>query len=220
MAFSSVRCCPLRIGIARLKCRADYEFERPGAADREDNVRWRRAPSHGGGSGLLYPLARSSGAGDRSWDFVAWISCWAANRSLRSTNPDQLPRKRATQANRTGSARTRTGLDRLAGAAIPKLVLSELAILAAAAIEPDVRWTAITSGLTGDASTNARHCAAAAFRNVVTALGAVRLPCPRRQSCPRSHHLVRDGIIDLILHGTVRSPPTRHRRCPKVAGYR
>jgi len=93
-------------------------------------------------------------------------------------------------------------------------VLSELAVFAASTIEPDVHRTAITSRLTYDAGPDARNRKAARFRNFVTAFHAVRLALAPWHARPRPHHFVRDGVVDLILHSSVWSPPVRHRHHP------
>ena len=100
------------------------------------------------------------------------------------------------------------------GRAEEAAALSELAVLAAPAIEPDVRRTAITSRLARDAGPDARDRKAAPVRDVVAAFHAVRLALARRHARPRPHHLVRDGVVDLVLHSSVRSPPVRHRCHP------
>jgi hypothetical protein len=89
-----------------------------------------------------------------------------------------------------------------------------LAVFAASAIEPDVCRTAITSRLTRNAGPDSGERTAARFRDFVTAFHAVWLSLTRRHARPRSHHLVRDGIVDLILHRPVWSPPVCHCRYP------
>lgn len=90
--------------------------------------------------------------------------------------------------------------------------LFKLAVFAAPAIEPDVRRTAIASRLTHDAGSYSGQRPATRLRYFVTAFHAVGLSLTAKHACPRSHHLVRDGIIDLILHCPVWSPPARHCR--------
>jgi hypothetical protein len=92
--------------------------------------------------------------------------------------------------------------------------LFKLAVFAAPAIEPDVRRTAIASRLTHDAGSYSGQRPATRLRYFVTAFHAVGLSLTARHACPRSHHLVRDGIVDLILHRPVWSPPVCHYRYP------
>lgn len=92
------------------------------------------------------------------------------------------------------------------------MALSELAVFAAPAIEPDVCRTEITSRLTFNAGPDARHREAAPFRDVVAAFHAVRLALTCWHARPRPQHFVRDGVFNLILHSSVWSPPVRHGR--------
>jgi hypothetical protein len=92
--------------------------------------------------------------------------------------------------------------------------LFKLAVFAAPAIEPDVRRTAITSRLTHDAGSCSGQRPATRLRYFVTAFHAVGLSFTGGHACSRSHHLVRDSIVDLILHRPVWSPPARHCRNP------
>ena len=92
--------------------------------------------------------------------------------------------------------------------------LFELAVFAAPAIEPDGCRTAIPLRLARNAGFDSRQRLPARFRYFVTAFHAMGLRLTGWHARPRSHHLVRDGVIDLILHRPVWSPSTRHYRCP------
>ena len=128
-------------------------------------------------------------------------------------HPDQPPRGQPRSAAPwrpcAGPARSQAGRAEEAKAS------PELAVFAAPAVEPDVRRTSITSRLARDAGPNARHRKAAPFRDVVAALHAVRLALARRHARSRPPHLVRDGVVNLILHSSVRSPPARHLPPPR-----
>jgi len=66
------------------------------------------------------------------------------------------------------------------------------------------------SRLTCDAGPDARNRKAAPFRDFVAAFHAVRLALTRWHAPPGPHHFVRNGVVDLILHSSVWSPPVRH----------
>ena len=92
--------------------------------------------------------------------------------------------------------------------------LFELAVFAAPAVEPDVGRTAITRRLTRDAGPDPWQRAAARFRDFLAAFDAVGFAFTCRHAGARAFHLVGDGVVDLVLHRPVWSPPVCHCWCP------
>lgn len=92
--------------------------------------------------------------------------------------------------------------------------LFELTVFAASAIEPDISRAAITSRLTRNAGPHPGKRMPSRLRDFLAACLAVWLAVTRRHARPCSHYLVRHGIVDLILHGSIRSPSACHCRCP------
>ena len=86
----------------------------------------------------------------------------------------------------------------------------ELAVFAAAPIETDVHWTAITLGLARNAGPDTLDRPTSCLRYLFTALDTIRLALAVGDQCPYPEHAVCDGVVDLILYRPIRGPAGRH----------
>jgi hypothetical protein len=88
--------------------------------------------------------------------------------------------------------------------------LFELAVLAAAPIDPEMGGFTILRRLTGDAFLHAGYCLAASFGNFCVAFFAMRFAFARGHFRPGAQDRVFHRVVDLILHRAVRCPSVRH----------
>jgi len=143
-----------------------------------------------------------------------WVRPGRGMRGGKPGSLDATGRFRSLQQ-RFGAKPTSSGRKPLATfLAATSRALFELAVFAAPTVEPNVHRTAITRRLAYDTGPDSGQRTAACLRDFVTALHAIDFSLTCRHACPRSHHAVHNGVVDLVLDRPVRGPTTRHCRCP------
>lgn len=103
-------------------------------------------------------------------------------------------------------------LIRLKAQAIAKSLrfLTQLAVLAATAIEGRSCCAGIAARLAWNAGARAGQGPPTSFRNFFAAEFAMRFAFALRHAGPRELYRVGDRVVDLILHSTVACPTTCH----------
>ena len=91
------------------------------------------------------------------------------------------------------------------------MILFQLAVLATPTVDAESCWSTIPRGLTADAGEDTGNGAAPRFRDLVAAFDALSFACTGRDAGTSAQHAIRDSVVDLVLHRSIRSPTACHR---------